>query len=175
MKITKWGMGTQFSRRVSVVKKLLLIGLGLVLLGGGIAWKVMADKPKAFTGVVTPADASSFILPGGYQPAQDEQAWIDSHTGAPGAYVKKFGDYQFVLVTMGQKPSGGYSVEIAQVGVSGDKWVIDVRLISPQPGDIVIQVISFPCGYVKVQSDGKGFIVRDITGATPVEIALTSE
>jgi hypothetical protein len=163
------------SRRVSVVRRLLLVALVLVILGGAIAWKVMADRPEASTGTVTPADSASFVLPDSYQPTQEEQAWIDSHTGAAGAYSRKFGDYLFALVTMGEKPTGGFAVEIAQVGVSGDKWVVDVRFVSPGANDIVIQAFTYPFGYVKIKSDGKGLVIRDVTGQAPVELTVTEE
>jgi len=115
------------------------------------------------------------LTPEGYEPTEEEQAWIDEHTATAGVWVKEFGDYRFVLVTMGEKPTGGYAVDINEIATSNGDWVIDVEFVSPAPGDMVTQALTYPYTFVKVKGEG-GVKVRDVTGrGEPVEMAVEVE
>ncbi len=154
-------------------KTLLFVLIAAVLVGGGIAWKVLADRPAA--DIAGDPGSPNVILPAAYTPTEEEQTWIDSHTATAGVWVKKFGDYRFVLVTMGEKPTGGYGVEVADVAVSGNDWVVDVSFLAPGSGDIVTQALTYPYGFVKIKDDGNGLKVRDVTGGQETELAINQE
>jgi hypothetical protein len=49
-----------------------------------------------------------------------------------------------VAITVGSKPTGGYSVEVLGLTVKDKALTVRWKLNSPAPGDIVTQVISFP-------------------------------
>lgn len=161
------------------LKKLLLAVLALaIVVGGGVTWRVLASRagqPLAHGGAGEGGKSPNVVLPGDYQPTQDEQAWIAGHTGRAGAFVKKFGDYRLVLVTMGEKPTGGYAVEIKEVATTGGNWVVDVKFVSPGPGDIVTQVLTYPYQFLKIKDDAFGIRVRDVTGSEPAELTVTIE
>lgn len=160
------------------MKKILLVAiLAVVLAGGGVVWATLAhDKPAADPG--TDSGGQNVVMPAGYQPTEEELAWIGTHTSAAGAWVKQFGDYRFVLVTAGEKPTGGYSVEVKTVtppGSNGSGWTVDVSFVSPGPNDPVIMMITYPYTFVKIKGDSGPIAVRDITGAEPVVLEVVEE
>lgn len=148
----------------------------VLILGGGVTWKVMADRADHPAADLDGGGGNpNVVMPANYQPTGEEQAWIDSHTATAGVWVKKFGDYRFVLVTMGEKPTGGYAVEFQDVTNNGSDWAIDLTYLAPGPGDMVTQVISYPYGFVKIKADGSGLRVRDVSGDQPVDLVITEE
>lgn len=58
---------------------------------------------------------------------------------------------QFVLLSMGQKMSGGYRFEVDAVD-RGDSIELQIRKIGPQPGEMATDVITNPMALVKVNS-----------------------
>jgi len=154
------------------VRKFIVIAVAIALLSGGVAWKVMVARADRMSPEV---GSGNVVRPGEYQPSEDEVSWIGARTGTAGVFIKKFGEYRFVLIAAGEKPTGGYSVEIVKAAASGGDWVVDVRFVAPKPGDMVIQIITYPYGFVKIKDDGKGLKVRDVTGSQPVELAVTGE
>lgn len=67
-----------------------------------------------------------------------------------------FTDYQIVAVFMGEKHTGGYSVEILTVETESSETddptsvVIQVNYRQPQPGDIVQEVITHPHHIIRI-------------------------
>ncbi len=160
-----------------LVKRAFWLALAVVLLiAGGVTWKVMADRADRLeAGPGAGGLPPNVILPDNYQPTEEEQAWIDSHTGSAGTWMKEFGDYRFVLVTMGEKPTGGYAVVVDKVSSSDGAWLVDVKFVSPGPGDMVTQVITYPYGFVKIKNDGATIAVRDVTSGQPVNLPVAGE
>ncbi len=150
--------------------------VAVLVIGGGTAWKVMADRAERPAADLGGGSGNpNVIMPAGYQPTEEEQAWIDGHTASAGVWVKKFGDYRFVLVTMGEKPTGGFGVEFSDVTVADSDWIVDVTYVAPGPGDLVTQVLSYPYSFVKIKADGHGLRVRDLTGGQAAELQITQE
>lgn len=55
-----------------------------------------------------------------------------------------------VFVTLGQKPTAGYSVALEQAHFSGDTLALEMQVRQPASGSIVAQVITSPCAVVAV-------------------------
>ncbi len=55
-----------------------------------------------------------------------------------------FTQYRVVAVFAGQKPTGGYSVEIISVETTNSQLVITVKYRQPGAGDIVTQALTDP-------------------------------
>ncbi|MCL6580755.1 MAG: protease complex subunit PrcB family protein [Firmicutes bacterium] len=158
------------------MKRLLLVALALVIVGGGlVAWRVLDARAERLAAEGSRSGSADVIFPGDYTPSESEQAWIDGHAAEAGAWVRKFDGWRMVLVTMGEKPTGGYAVEVVTAARSAGGWVIDVRFVSPKPGDVVTQVLTYPYGFVKVPDDGLAVVVRDVTGDQPVELKVVGE
>lgn len=55
-----------------------------------------------------------------------------------------------VFVTLGQRPTAGYSVALDKAHVSGNTLSLDMLIKRPEPGMMVAQVITTPCAVVAV-------------------------
>ncbi len=156
-------------------EKMLMIVLTMALVAGSLVWVAGCQRPEADPGDRLAGDPNPAIPGDRYEPTEEEQAWIDDNTREPGVLLKKFGDHFILLVAMGEKPSGGYEVVIDEIATSGDDWVIDVRFAEPDPGSMVITVITYPYEIVKIVDTGLGVRVRDITKGEPEELEVTRE
>ncbi|MFV8570394.1 protease complex subunit PrcB family protein [Marinobacter sp. SBS5] len=52
---------------------------------------------------------------------------------------------QLIFVTLGQKPSAGYSLGLADVSLENNTLKLQMELKAPAPGMMVAQVITSPC------------------------------
>ena len=59
-----------------------------------------------------------------------------------------------VMVTLGQKPTAGYSVGLQSVLAQGESLVLDMRVNEPAPDMMVAQVITSPCAVLAVEPRG---------------------
>ena len=58
----------------------------------------------------------------------------------------------FILLNMGEKNTGGYSIEVVKVEELPDKIVVTVRENKPNPGQNVTTAITNPYAVVKINS-----------------------
>lgn len=58
----------------------------------------------------------------------------------------------FVVLNMGEKPTGGYRITVDNVTETEKEIVITVKEITPEPGAMLIQQISYPYTVVKINS-----------------------
>ena len=66
-------------------------------------------------------------------------------------------DYQrehIVLASIGQKPTGGYSVTLDSSEIRGGTLELRVRVAEPAPGTIVTQALTTPCAVIAVTAEG---------------------
>lgn len=73
------------------------------------------------------------------------------------ALACKVEDKVYVVVTRGEKPTGGYSVEIDKIEKEkedeGFKLLVYAEFEDPEPGDVTTQVITYP--YIVAKTDLK--------------------
>jgi hypothetical protein len=58
----------------------------------------------------------------------------------------------FILLNLGEKSSGGYSVEVVKVEELSDKIMVTVKEIAPQSGQLAATVMTNPYTVVKINS-----------------------
>lgn len=71
-----------------------------------------------------------------------------------------------VTIQMGQKPTGGYGIELADpyARVGAGEALIRLRWIEPAPGTIVIQILTSPCLIVALpKGDYERIVITDET------------
>lgn len=84
-----------------------------------------------------------------------------------------------VVVDMGQQRTGGYSIAIRNVQVTGEgQVVLDLDVNRPQPDAFVIQVLTHPYAVARVPRGGLGsgpvtLVARDQTGAEVARKVVT--
>jgi len=65
----------------------------------------------------------------------------------------------FVILNMGEKNTGGYSITIESVAETEKNIIINVKESSPDPGAMVTQAITYPFCVVRINSK-KGIIIK---------------
>ncbi len=65
-----------------------------------------------------------------------------------------FSQEHIVLVALGQKPTGGFSVTLAGAHLSGSELELSVRTREPAPGAMVTQALTTPCAVIAVAANG---------------------
>jgi len=58
----------------------------------------------------------------------------------------------FVILNMGQKPTGGYAITVESVTETDENIVIKVKEINPDSGAMLTQSITYPYTVVKINS-----------------------
>lgn len=65
----------------------------------------------------------------------------------------------FLILNMGEKPTGGYSIGVESVEKVKDSIVVKVKEISPEEGAMVTQAVTYPYCVVKINSK-KGIRIK---------------
>lgn len=144
-----------------------LLALSLTACGG----RAPAPQPPAPTpGPATPGEQSppqgqqKEILIGQQQVSAEAGAWAESMKQESGAFRRTVGEWDVYLVSLGEQPTGGYAVEVAEAGFSGGtEWIVDVRYQRPGPGAIVTQALTYP------------YLVFAVPKGTPAKVRLVGE
>jgi len=101
-----------------------------------------AEKPRVFEGfaVVDPTTPQEAWV----------KAWAEACSLAPGVHVVSFDPgTTYILAARGEKPTGGYTVDLWDVKVSGGTYALTFRTQDPEPGSAVIQVLSYPATLIR--------------------------
>jgi hypothetical protein len=80
-----------------------------------------------------------------------------------------------VDIQMGQKPSGGYGIELAEphATLNGGEALIRLRWVEPAPGAIVTQILTSPCLIVSLpKGDYRRIVITDETGKVREKVYL---
>lgn len=114
------------------MKKLLFVMVITVILLAGCGRQAAPPTPP-------PPDA------GQNQPLPAEiEAWIEDSKTMFLAQSRKVDNTLYLLVTYGEKPTGGFTVEIGEVVVAADKISVPVVFRRPAPGEMVTQALTYP-------------------------------
>lgn len=76
--------------------------------------------------------------------------WVEANKRAFGGFTKKEGDRTYLLATMGERPTGGYSVSIDEVLRGKEGLVVVATLASPKPDQAVTQALTYPYDLVSI-------------------------
>lgn len=103
-----------------------------------------------------------------YQEIMDNELLKDfykSNYMTKGIYSLVDGEWMYVLVAAGEKPTGGYGLTIDSITeVTKGTAYIHATLISPEEGSMVIQALTYPTVIVKFNKGDITDILWDFTG-----------
>ena len=144
---------------------------GLILLSGA----ALADEPATAVAPEqqwrvslldqTSAEPSAWRL---FDERQWQEFWIRNYHQEPPP-LPDLPRCSALVVTGGERPTGGYRLEVVRaVKVSG-RWVIEFVVHKPAPGTFVTQALAYPAA-VAVFS-GTGIIRPEVRDVTPPEPA----
>lgn len=86
----------------------------------------------------------------------------------PQAVLVKAEGKRYLIVAAGERPTGGYSVQIRGVRADGGAWVVDAVVQGPPQGAMVTQAITYPKRTIALPDDGKTVRVTLDGGTLPV-------
>ena len=61
-----------------------------------------------------------------------------------GAAICHEEEFSFLILALGRRRTGGYSIQIEDINYCDDKLLVYAREIKPGPSDIVTQAITYP-------------------------------
>ncbi len=81
--------------------------------------------------------------------------WVNIHSGVliepPPLPEIDFRNYSVIAVFMGEKPTGGYRIDINKIVDQEDKLVVYIKEYTPKPDTMVTQVLTQPYHIVQVE------------------------
>ncbi len=91
--------------------------------------------------------------------------WYDALRGTAPQVLNRLPDIAFenelpILVSLGERPTGGYAVEIDSVIQRGDTLIVTVSCRSPQPDEFVTMAFTYPYSFIVLNRDEIGTVDR---------------
>lgn len=78
--------------------------------------------------------------------------WLNANREKGGTTTIKEGDSVYLVIAAGEKPTGGYDVEVVSVGDSEGKVEVVYRVTSPAADAMVTQALTYPVKVLKVNT-----------------------
>ena len=78
--------------------------------------------------------------------------WVEFSKEVPLVQEKEYDGKRYVLITEGEKPSGGYAVEVIEVVETAENLVVKVKSTKPAPGDMVTDALTYPYDLIIVEN-----------------------
>jgi hypothetical protein len=107
-----------------------------------------ADVPKIYAKTSATNIGTTVVIKSGEQLAKLGRGDAEAATASLAKSLKvdkiDWKKQMVIVISAGQKPTGGYSVEVKSLEVKDGKLVVNWKLNSPAPGSIVAQVITHP-------------------------------
>ncbi len=123
-------------------------------LGGEIGW----DGLGRVVNIMTPD-----LQPVGYQVVSPQQiyededlySWYESNRKTKGFHIISADGETYVLVSAGEKPTGGYSLDVRGVYLEESQTLlVKADVNSPAPDMMVIQVLTYPGLLIRIDKEG---------------------
>lgn len=94
----------------------------------------------------------------------DFAQWYTDHSQVEGIHSFTIGEDRYLLLSVGEKPTGGYSLANLTLTGSEDRITADARLQTPKLGDMVAQVLTYPHLLVQIPADAREAVLGSIEG-----------
>ncbi len=116
-------------------KWLLLLLALLFLVAAGCGQEQLPTEPDSDEGV-------EIVLPD-QLPAEVEE-WIEDSRQELAGQTYELEGVLYLLVTYGERPTGGYDVEITDIAIQDDKVVVTAEFTEPAEDEMVTQALTYP-------------------------------
>ncbi len=81
--------------------------------------------------------------------------WISSNKEKEGYVVIEEEEHTYVVISRGEKSTGGYTINVNEVE-DQEEWIsIKVEYINPDPMDMVMQIITYPVIVIRMERTEK--------------------
>jgi len=83
--------------------------------------------------------------------SEELKDWYNQNHSNKGVYYKTEGNATYILASLGEKPTGGYGIDITDITmVSPYSLAVSAKVSSPSPDMMVTQAITYPSAIVKI-------------------------
>ncbi|MGM0651916.1 MAG: protease complex subunit PrcB family protein [Bacillota bacterium] len=86
-------------------------------------------------------------------PAEIEE-WIEDSRQDFAGQIYELEGVLYILVTYGEKPTGGYDVEITEIVLQDEKVVVTAEFIEPAEDEMVTQALTYPYDLAMIEDPG---------------------
>ncbi len=131
-------------KNISIMLVGVLLGLGIL----GIMGCSYVSGSEAEAG-----SAIDFEVVDPYEADSEIGDWYEELKEIKGVHRLDKGDYTYILVSEGEKPSGGYDLEINSATASNDTIKVEAVFTSPQPDAMTITIITYPSELIRIKQD----------------------
>lgn len=140
------------------MKKTSLILVGILILSLlGLAGCSYLQSKKAEAG-----DSIDFEVVDPYSEEAEIADWYEEFMQIKGIHRLDRGGFTYILVSDGEKTSGGYVLDIEAVSADAETLKVEAVLTSPGPDDMTITVITYPAALIRIEEDPRA--VELVTG-----------
>jgi hypothetical protein len=109
---------------------------------------------------------------GSYQTVDDESTlepnvlrWVEANRHSHGIHILPAGAQRYLLLAWGEKPTGGYSINVTDVASPSEGLVrVSAELTAPGPDDIVTQALTYPYLLIELPA-GDDTVLVNFSGA----------
>jgi len=91
--------------------------------------------------------------------------WYDENNNKKGLSFLDFKEHKYILVGAGEKPTGGYSVEVISVVGKEDSIIVNAKVNAPKADEMVTEAITYPSILLRVSKDSRNVVLGEFTDA----------
>lgn len=96
---------------------------------------------------------------------EDIQAWVERSKDIKLVQTMAMNDDTYILVTRGEKSTGGFDVKVQSVNKYTDRMTVVVEVTDPPKGAFVPEVVTYPYTLIRIQGDVPATLtVQDTNG-----------
>jgi len=122
-----------------------LLFLGCLLIGGLLVFNLNGGEAKG-------KEPLEFNEVEYHDLSPDIKSWVDTSRRQEMAQAKNFKGYTYILVTYGEKPTGGYTVEIKDLLLKEKEIEVIVEFKAPSADQMVTQAFTYPYALVRIEA-----------------------
>jgi len=123
--------------------KLMLLGLALVLVLAG------CNGQQAVEEVVNFEIVSSLEVPA------ELEAWYNNNYEVAGLHSYELNGEKYLILSVGEKPTGGYSIENIKLIGTKEEIAVNAKLKVPAKDEMVTEALTYPHALLKIVADGR--------------------
>lgn len=122
--------------------------------------KISDKKPESY-----PVEIAYEEITYDYLDSNDNlKKWYNTNNTIPGISYIRDGEYMYALVAAGEKPTGGYAINLDELLLSSKDTVsVKATIIPPAEDTFVITMLTYPSKLIRIKSDSVKYVIGDIT------------
>lgn len=95
-------------------------------------------------------------------PTEELNQWYNDHHKE--ALITSFDheDFTYILLSVGERPTGGYELNINSVIGTKEAITINGELVTPAKEEMVIQVITYPHQLIRIKRDERPIVIGEL-------------